>query len=161
MGRKIYEKFQTVVVLKRQMRSADPRWNLLLKNARVGKCTEEDLQILNSLKLDPRQSQYGEGLWDDAVLVTPRHSVRNAWNAAALERHCHKEKVQKITVPAQDIVHGRGLNLSERVQVAKRDGKRSRTTTEHSTDLPRTVDIALGMKVMILLTSRLARRKLA
>ena len=92
MGRKIYEMFQTVVVLKRQMRSADPRWNLLLENARVGKCTEEDLQILNSLKLDPRQSQYGGGLWDDAVLVTPRHSVRNAWNAAALERHCHKER---------------------------------------------------------------------
>jgi hypothetical protein len=84
--------------------------------------------------------------WDEAILVTPRHSVRNLWNEHALAKHCMKTGNQRYIVPAKDIDRDGSEDLSMEAKLAiagledKKTGK-----------LPATVQMAIGMKAMVLL----------
>lgn len=61
-GRAIYEQFQTVIILKEQMRVVDEVWLAVLTRLRTGDCTEEDLNVIRGLSLDQGG---GEGIdWD-------------------------------------------------------------------------------------------------
>lgn len=79
----------------------------------------------------------------DAVLITPRHAVRNQWNIAKTKAYCQQTQQQLFICPAYDSINGRCLSLSERFAVASKNvagGKRSERTN---------LELCIGMKVMV------------
>ncbi|KAI0251655.1 hypothetical protein BJV78DRAFT_1209693 [Lactifluus subvellereus] len=51
IGRTLYEEFDTIVILKQQIRITDSRWRELLNNLRKGQVQQEDLQTLREFDL--------------------------------------------------------------------------------------------------------------
>ncbi|PSS32096.1 hypothetical protein PHLCEN_2v2137 [Hermanssonia centrifuga] len=153
LGRRIYEQFQTVVVLQEQMRVTDPVWQDLLVHLRAGNVQREHVQILKRLVLSRPSAMidFNEEPWKRAALVTPRHAVRLLWNEHASRKWCQATGTQLFVCKAEDTIH-RGkkirvnLSLAERYQVARRvqtDNRRRRA------DLPRSIELAKGMKVLV------------
>lgn len=141
-GRKIYEQFDEVVKLRKQVRVVDERWKELLRRARHGSCGAEDLKLLRKLIItDPEcpPTDFSQGPWSEAVLVTPRHAVRRQWNEAAVERHCRLTGNTLYISPANDTIKGRKLTPTEEyLMMRKKD-----------TCLAQRVQLAIGMKVMV------------
>lgn len=151
-GRMLYEMFRTVVILRQQVRVTDPVWLGFLRNLRHGTVREEDVKMLDTLTLTNEhcidKPDFDSPPWEDVFLVTPRHSVREAWNDEALRKHCQKNNKQIFICPAEDTVQGRALSIQERVAVAVQNGRRKR---DRRKQLPEKVKIAVGMKVMVTL----------
>ena len=87
-------------------------------------------------------------------LSHPRHSVRQQWNEAALRKHCRETKRQLFICPAEDRINNRQLTLAERYGVANRASRtrqngEGRKRRRRNNDLPDTVELAVGMKVMV------------
>ncbi|KAB5588280.1 Vacuolar membrane-associated protein IML1 [Ceratobasidium theobromae] len=121
-GRAIYEQFRTVVLLKEQELIVSPEGN-----------------GANSIASDD---------WKRAVLVTPRHGVRIAWNKKASQRHCAETHQQLFICPANDTIRGRPLTLGERYAAAtKKSRKKSQIGQKAS--LPDSVELAIGLEVMV------------
>ena len=149
LGRKLYEEFSTVVILKEQMRVTDPIWHEFLTHLRYGNIQDEDIKMLRGLVLnvDPsRAEEFNQAPWSDAALVTPRHAVREEWNSAALRKWCTKTKRPLFICPAEDRIKGRPLFIRERFALAERSSTESRRRRK---DLPETLELAVGMKVMV------------
>lgn len=141
-GRRVYEQFDTVVKLRKQVRVVDERWRQLLSRARHGNCGADDLRLLRRLILTKAEcppTDFNKGPWSEAVLVTPRHAVRRQWNEAAVERHCRLQKVTQYTSVALDAVKGRQLTASEEFLMMKKK----------SPSLASRVQLAIGMKCMV------------
>lgn len=131
----------------------NPLWLDVLRHARHGMCKEEHLQILRSLIIENKGSSsnaISDPAWEDAVLVTPRHAVRIAWNERASRKHCARHKKQLFICPAEDTIHGRSLTIEERwsaaCKIASRTGKK---TQRRKGGLPDLVEVAVGMEVMV------------
>lgn len=141
-GRKIYEQFVEIVKLRKQVRVVDERWKELLRRARHGSCGAEDLKLLRKLiitKPECPPTDFSQGPWSEAVLVTPRHAVRRQWNEAAVERHCRLTGNTLYVSPANDTIKGRKLTPTEEyLMMRKKD-----------TCLAPRVQLAVGMKVMV------------
>lgn len=149
IGRRLFESFTTVVTLTQQMRVLDEVWTALLGRLRVGACTAEDIETVKSLVLtDGREEtpDFGSKPWCDAVLVTSRNSVRDKWNAAALRQHCRSTNNLLYVCPANDTI-GR-----DRRPVSKQEllGILS-LPLKQTGRLPAQVELALGMRAMVLL----------
>lgn len=147
IGRAIFEQFETVVTLREQMRIQDARWMEILQNARTGDCTAEDIGEIRKLVVtepDCMVPNFSEDPWSSAILVTPRHGVRNPWNDAAIERHCASTGNVLYTFDAEDTVgkERNELSMRERVIVA---GMREKKTAR----LPSRTSVAIGMKAMV------------
>ena len=151
IGRRIYEEFSTVVILREQMRVTDQRWRDFLIRLRYGRVQRGDLTVLRSLLLQNSPIDFSTPPWSDASLITPRHAVRSQWNQASL-RKAYSESSQRLLVcHADDTIRNRPLSLRERYALAQRgSGDRRRKRK----DLPETIEIAIGMKVMV--TSNIA-----
>jgi hypothetical protein len=154
LGRQIYEQFTTVVLLKTQFRNKDGEWRGVLTRARGGKCTPDDVKTIRSLVLDPAKdkSLFTSGEWSNAVLVTPRHSVRNQWNELASRHHCRQTGHQLINSPAYDTHNNNPLSQTLRALVQSRTYATSEGGSTAKGDpggLPDVVQIAIGMKVMV------------
>jgi len=78
------------------------------------------------------------------ALVTPRHKVRIRWNELAVRKHCQTTGNQLFICYAEDSIRGRALNGREKVALATRS-----TTKRSRQELPATVELAIGMKVMV------------
>ena len=80
------------------------------------------------------QGLVGCAPWDEAILVTPRHSVRNLWNEHALAKHCMKTGNQRYIVPAEDISRDgtEVLSMEAKLAIAGLEDKKNRKTTYHS-----------------------------
>jgi hypothetical protein len=156
LGRELYERFRTVVILRQQFRNKDPGWQAVLHRARYGQCTRDDLNIIRTLIIDPKRDRDvltgRDSLWQNSVLVTPRHSVRNKWNELASRYHCQKTGQKLIQSHAYDthnnqplirklqlLVDSRTLSLDEGQSVSRGDPG----------GLPDTVQLAKGMSVMV------------
>ncbi|OSC97674.1 hypothetical protein PYCCODRAFT_1330794, partial [Trametes coccinea BRFM310] len=151
LGRKLYKEFTTVVILKEQMRISDAVWHDFLTHLRYGSVRPDHLKMLRSLVVNAESDgndavDFGCEPWSDAVLVTPRHAVREAWNAAAVRWWCTKMKRQLFICPAEDTVNRRPLTLKERYALACRNKTQQR---RRGKDLPEEVEIAEGMQVMV------------
>lgn len=147
-GRAIYEKFQTVVLLTEQMRVTDEVWRRVLTRLRNGEMRQEDIAILRSLVLmNPEclPTDFTSDLWRDACLVTPRHSVRERWNDAAVERLSLETGAQRFIVCAENTIGAREPNMKERLEIASMPADRRREL------LPDEISIVKGMKVMVTL----------
>ena len=93
-----------------KVRVTDPVWNDFLHHARYGQCGAEHLVMLRKLILSPERSNipdFSVGEWKDVTLITPRHSVREAWNTAALQKHCSETGKTLFICPAEDNIGGR------------------------------------------------------
>jgi hypothetical protein len=156
IGRMIYEEFSTVVVLKEQKRVTDAVWLDFLRHLRVGNVQEHHLAMLRSLIVGQDDSgaavDFDADPWSTAALVTPRHAVRTQWNREALRKMC-KENGRRIYVcTADDTYKGRPLNLAERYTLATHLGKQKKGHKQKNLkDLPNTIEIAIGMKVMVMI----------
>ncbi|KZT50437.1 hypothetical protein CALCODRAFT_425108, partial [Calocera cornea HHB12733] len=129
-GRRIYEQFRTVIVLKEQCRVQDQQWLSLLHRTRYGVCTAGDLDML--------------------LLITSRHVVRNNWNNAAISRLCHSKKQTLLISRAFDTVRKRPVTSAERYRILTRNKTKGKGRNEQS-GLPQDVPLVIGMEVMVTL----------
>lgn len=142
-GRRIYEQFQTVVKLRKQVRVTDPRWQDLLQHARHGNCNAGHLRLLRSLIISKPEcppTDFASEPWRSAVLITPRHSVRRPWNAQALRAHCARTGATLYVCRAEDRYQRRRLDKEERLAVRKK--KEGKSTQD-------VLELAIGMKCMV------------
>lgn len=147
IGRKIYEEFTMVVVLKEQRRVTDPVWHKLLINLRRGEVTEEDLTTLRKLIIDPKKTKdnFSSKPWLDAPLVTPRHVVRRVWNDYSTRKWCRSTGKQLFICSAEDTIGNRPLTLAEKYRLALRTGSQASSKNI----LPAKIEIAKGMSVLV------------
>jgi hypothetical protein len=149
IGRAIYEEFQTVVILKQQHRITDDVWKDFLQRLRNGVVQERDIHMLKKQVIgnpETEEVDFNAYPWNEASLVTPRHAVRNEWNASAVRKWCQVSKQRLYVCRAEDTTNGRPLSQTERYVAALKkrgEGRRKRK------DLPKTLEIAKGMKVMV------------
>ncbi|GJF00157.1 ATP-dependent exoDNAse [Phanerochaete sordida] len=157
VGGELYRSFKLVVILRKQRRVTDPVWRDLLVHLRAGKMKEEHVETLESLVLRPQQTDIDfeeDAAWSQASLVTPRHGVRKLWNDASVRKHCAKTGETLFICPAEDRVKERGrrarpLTLVERYAVAGRLKTKKKQGERGRKDLPWTVELARGMKVLV------------
>jgi len=154
LGRAIYEEFNTVVLLKEQMRVTDPVWRYFLKHLRYGQVKEEHVKMLQTLVItnpDCSATDFKSSPWDTASLVTPWHAVQCLWNEEALHKFSTDTGNAVFSCKAEDTIKGEPLTLRERYAMATRgmsngEGGKQR---QNNQDLPELVDIAVGMRVMV------------
>lgn len=145
IGKSIFACFDTAVLLKKQMRSVDPEWSELLERARYWKTTDDDEAILDSLTLTNPQcpkTDFEIHPWNNAVLITTRRTVRNAWNKAMVEKLSRKEGKTVLVCPSNDYTGRRknALNDAEREANLRDEGE---------WDLASTLELFEGMRVII------------
>ncbi|KDN48170.1 hypothetical protein RSAG8_03186, partial [Rhizoctonia solani AG-8 WAC10335] len=88
--------------------------------------------------------------WEDAVLVTLRHSVRLAWNQMATRRHYTKNGVRPFVCPAEDTIDNRRLTITERWEASKKTPQRKADRGQRmKASLPDVLELAIGMEVMV------------
>ncbi|PCH45155.1 hypothetical protein WOLCODRAFT_111000 [Wolfiporia cocos MD-104 SS10] len=133
LGRTIYEEFSQVVLLKEQVRVTDEIWHEFLCHLRDGHVQENHLPMLKKL---------------DAVLVTPRHSVRNHWNRYALCKHCKDSGQRLFKCSAEDTIGRKPLSDQERTLVQQRAARQKHKRNNQIT-LADEIELAIGMKVMV------------
>jgi len=150
LGRRLFEEFTTVVILRQQMRVVDEEWRKFLSQLRFGDVSSESLTMLRELIIgrETRNDDFGGAAAGDCALVTPRHAVRNSWNGAAIRDFCSRTGRMLYICPAEDVVGktGNPPNLYERWAMEVRlqtTGRRNRT------DLPEEIELAIGAKVMV------------
>ena len=157
VGRRIYEEFGTVVILKEQMRVSDEPWRRFLDHLRHGRVEAHHLRMLRNLIIQRKRTDHLPSVpssavdfstppWADAALITPRHAVRSLWNEEAVRKLCADCKQQLFICVARDTIKGNPLSLAQRYALANRhktDGRRRRK------DLPESIQLAIGMKVMV------------
>ncbi|KIK14205.1 hypothetical protein PISMIDRAFT_17458 [Pisolithus microcarpus 441] len=161
VGRAIYEEFQTVVTLKQQIRVTDEVWRDFLRHLRMGRVQQHHLEMLRTLVLtNPSVTppDFTSPPWAHACLVTPRHAVRQEWNHAAVYKQAHVTPGVVFECTAEDSIRGQPLSLVERYAFATRGSKGQHTGggrksdyqgRRHNNDLPDTIEISLGMLVMV------------
>ena len=146
LGRALYDQFDIVVKLEEQLHIKDQHWQDILQRSRTGDCTGEDIAEIKKLVLTNPLCDvpnFSESPWDDAVLVTPRNAVRTFWNEQMLDSHCRKTGEAHYIFYALDSYKGQPLSRQERLTVAH-------MKLEQTANLPNKVDLAVGMKVMVL-----------
>ena len=92
--------------------------------------------------------------WNNSALVTPQHSACTLWNNSTVHKHCTESQQQLFICPAEDHINGCKLTLPEWYGVATHGAainmeiglKKQRC---QKNDLPDTIQITIGMKVMV------------
>jgi hypothetical protein len=148
VGRTIYEEFTTVVVLKQQMRVVDPVWQDFLQHLRQGHVQQHHMDMLHRMDLshtDCASTDFTCPPWNESVLITPRHGVRTKWNDCAIRKHCQDTNQTLFVSHAEDRINGRTLRRPEQLAVQHRQG----STRRAGDDLPESIELAVGMRVMV------------
>lgn len=147
LGRNIFLQFDTVVILQEQVRVTDEVWTGILNNIRIGQCSARDVAEIRSLVLGNDKCivpDFDSKPWSDAILVTPRHGVREAWNEQSVRKHCTQTGNRMYTVCAEDFHRDSPgeLALDARLAVAKMKDKETGNLQDR-------VQLAVGMKAMV------------
>lgn len=145
IGRNIFLQFETVVFLTQQKRMNDPDWSQLLNRARVSECMKNDLEILRSLVLGNAKCEvpdFNTAPWKNAVLITPRNSVRVRWNELALKKHCHLTGNIQYSSLSENSTKDGALTMLQKLTVAQ-------MPVDETGELESTVNIAIGAPIMI------------
>ena len=91
------------VVLMRHYRAPDPSVSTVLDRIGRGEITFEDREVLRRRVFGHREGpDLGDKQWRNAILVTPRNAVRQAWNNNAALRHVQDTGNQIFISPSQD-----------------------------------------------------------
>jgi hypothetical protein len=122
IGRHLYSQFITVIKLDQQMRVIDQGWLEILQRTRQGLCTKDDIAEIRRLVLTepscniPDFSSYP---WKDAVLITPRNSVRSRWNKLSVIKHCTYSHNVLYVVPPEESVGEEPSSMQQRLVTAQ------------------------------------------
>lgn len=149
IGRSIFEQFTTVVFLERQIRVKDAGWSAILNRLRVGECEDEDLEEIQKLVIGDPECEtvdFTKEPWNEAILVTSRHMVREAWNTESVKRHCRKTGNVRYEVKAEDTDNQTGEPITMRARMSM-----AIHNVEKTNKLKETIHIAEGMKAMVLI----------
>ena len=149
LGGRIYENFPLGLQLRTQCRTSDPVWQNVLQHVRYGTCRQPHLDTLRSMILsspDCPAIDFSQAPWDDAVLITPRHSVRKRWNSEMCKRECQRKGVPLFRFRAEDTMGGK--RLTARQKTTAKPSKR-RKEREEKGGLPDVLEVFVGMKVMV------------
>jgi len=148
IGREIFLQFDKVIIVDKQNRIRDEVWANILSRLQVGECNQNDLNEIWKLVLTNPECDvpdFSKAPWDEVILVTPRHSVRDLWNEHAIAKHCAKTGNQQYLVPAENTSrNGETLSMEAKLATAGLDDKKTGK-------LPVFVWMAIGMKAMVLL----------
>ncbi|KAG8763130.1 hypothetical protein FRC12_008695, partial [Ceratobasidium sp. 428] len=104
IGWTIYENFQTVVILKQQVRVTNPIWQQFLSNFRMGQVEENNISILHSVTLTHptcRPTDFTSDKWKDCVLITPQNGTQVEWNKMSVSEHRRRTSKQ-LLVPTRE-----------------------------------------------------------
>ena len=172
VGRKLYEEFSTVVILREQMRVTDHTWRDFLDHLRHGRVEQRHLTMLRTLLLKrqtgssaPAHSNepsspnplpdsiktadspidFSVQPWADASLITPRHAVRTRWNEAAAQERCADSETHLFICPSLDTINGSPLTIQDSYALANLP----KTSRKRDKGLPEFIHLAIGMKVMV------------
>lgn len=110
-----------------------------------GECTAQDLREICSLVITDdtcKVPDFNLPPWNDAVLITPRNSIRTRWNTLSIIKHCKYSGNLLYIAPAEDSTKDMPLSMRQRLATTKL----SLDKTQH---LPVEVQLAIGMKVII------------
>lgn len=146
IGRTLFEQFDTVIHLDEQMRITDPVWDSILKRTHTGECTVNDLTKIDHLVLDDKECvlpDFTAPPWNNCVLVTSRNAVQTMWNRLMLDCHCRRTGYTRYLVRACDSIKTGELTPPQRLAIAH-------LSLDNTNRLPGKIEIAIGMKVMIL-----------
>jgi hypothetical protein len=127
------------------MRIVDQGWLEILHRTREGLCTKEDIAEIRHLVLtDPSCNipDFSSCPWRDAILITPRNSVRSRWNKLSVIKHCEYYHNVLYIIPPEETLDEEPLSMQQRLITAQMPMDQ----TEH---LPAYVYLSLGMKVMV------------
>ncbi|KAG8214151.1 hypothetical protein J3R82DRAFT_10917 [Butyriboletus roseoflavus] len=134
LGASLYEQFKTVVRLTEQVRVNDTEWLDLLPHVRNGSCRAHHIAMLRSLittnPLCP-PTDFATPPWSNAVLITPRHSVRRHWNTAMTYERSRQTGHQLFVCRATDTIGGRPVTLADRFAIATKTSNRGNKHDEH------------------------------
>ena len=149
IGQSLYQQFNTVIMPTEQKCVQDPVWAELLLHLRTGDCTTDDLEEINKLvvgnPLSP-QIDYSKPPWNDAILVTPRHSVQQRWNEEAIKKHCALTGQRRYIFPTEDTYRDSSENLSMEARLAI-----AKLNDNQTGKLCNQITVAIGMKAMVVL----------
>jgi hypothetical protein len=148
-GRSVFLEYDKVVILREQMRVTDSVWTGILSRLRIGECSEEDIKEVQRLVLttpDCEVPDFTTAPWCDTTLITPRNAAKDAWNAAAVTRHSQRSGNRMYVASAEDTDTdtGEAPDPSTRLAIA---GMKDEVTN----NLKRRVQLAVGMKAMVVL----------
>jgi len=149
LGRSIYQQFETVVMLTKQLRVKDEVWLNILDRLRIGACTESDLQEIRKLIVNNQSevvTDFTKDPWKDAILITPRHAVRDRWNTEAVRKHCLATGQRMYICSAEDTDRTNDSELSAEVRF-----EIARSTEKQTGGLRDRTIVAIGMKAMVML----------
>jgi len=152
LGRKLYKQFDVVVQLKTQVQVTDPEWQDLLHHVRHGDCNEIHLGMLRQLVLSHKScpvTNFTCSPWQDAILVTPRHTVRMKWNSMSAKTRTQTLQISLIKCPAFDTIQGLQLSLEEKFAVATKPCTGRGRNRRERAGLANEVIIAIGMEILI------------
>ena len=93
IGRAIFKQFNMVVILDKQKQVTDERWINILDKLNVGQCDHNDIEEIKKLVLtnpDCDKPDFQSKPWSNAILITLRHAVHEAWNEHSVVKHCQK-----------------------------------------------------------------------
>ncbi|KAH8979449.1 hypothetical protein EDB86DRAFT_2761638, partial [Lactarius hatsudake] len=146
IGRSLFEQFDIVVRLQEQMRVRDSRWDAILHRAHTVTRTRDDIIEIRKLVLGSSPGNlpdFTRSPWNDTILITPRNAVQSLWNARMLKQHCRRTGHTRYTFYALDSCKWSPLSLQRRLEIAH-------LKLDKTNHLPHKVDIAIGMKAMLL-----------
>ena len=131
------------------MRIMDDVWTGILSRLRVGKCTEDNIKEVQKLVLTNPACEIPDftmALWCDATLITPRNAIKDVWNSATLDRHCHMSGNRKYIILAEDMIKETGNVPNKKTKLAIAALK-----DEATKNLKMQVELAVGMQAMVTL----------
>ena len=92
---------------------------------------------------------YDKAPSNSAVLVTPRHSVRHAWNTAMAKKLCRSNKKPLIVLHAVDTLAGHPLTVTEQYAVLTKPSTKKDGTNKERAGLVKIVEMEEGIEVMV------------
>jgi hypothetical protein len=104
------------------------------------------LAEINHLVLDNKNCDIPDftvALWNDCVLVMSQNAVQTLWNKLMLQAHCHWMGYTHYIVDVSDSIEHSQLTNSQKVAIAH-------LKLEQTNHLPNKVELAIGMKMMVL-----------
>lgn len=150
LGRALFEQFDRVVILRDQVRIQDKDWLEVLQAACHGGCNAHthlpmiQSLILNNTPVSPNELECDP--WQQVVLITSRHALRNNWNSRALRDHCRRNNVPMIVAPADNVVKRRGM---EPRQLTSQEHAVLESKDPKGRKLPDVIELAIGMPCMV------------
>ena len=153
LSRTLFEQFEMVIRLEKQMRIQDPVWEDILTRTRTGDCTAEDLAEIDRLVLENAECILPDFLSpprNDFILVTLCNAMQMLWNELMLKTHCAHSSYTRYVIRATDSTRNHILTPADHLAIAH-------LKLDHTNRLPHKIEIVIGMRIMILMNVALLR----